>query len=273
MPQRHPQLSAAASPTGTDPAVALDEARFTRISVVFADRHVVVVDKPAGVPSVPARTAADPPCVTERIAAEWGPLEAAHRLDRDTSGLLVLARTREARAHLGRAFEARAVRKRYLAIVGGLPGSQAGVLHMPLAADPWRPPRQMVDPICGRAATTWWRELARRDGPQGWSSLLDVEPVTGRSQQIRAHLAWLGMPIVGDRLYGGRVPVGRGGRGAVDGVPGNIAGGGRMALHALSIAFPHPADSRPIELTAPVVADGDGDPWRLFAADLAVKDR
>ena len=242
-----------------------DERQFPRVPVVFADEHIIVVDKPAGIPSVPARTSLDPRSVPERMAGEWGWIEAAHRLDRDTSGLLVLARSRAARASLGRAFESRHVRKRYLAIVGAAPPRSEGIVHLPLAADPWRPPRQRIDPISGRLATTRWTQLAGKVVPRGWASLLEVEPLTGRSHQLRAHLAWLGMPILGDRLYGGRdVREAAELRGDSDPPPSAAR---RMALHAFAIAFPHPTDGRPIELVAPAVAEHDQDPWSLFVKE------
>ncbi|MFM9194286.1 MAG: RluA family pseudouridine synthase, partial [Planctomycetia bacterium] len=195
---------------------------------------------PAGMPSVPARTSLDPPCVAVRLHAEFGPLEAVHRLDRDTSGLLVLARSHEARVALGRAFEDRIVRKRYEAVVHGVPDREAGIVHLPLAADPRRPPRSRVDPILGRPATTRWRLLATGVARGRPWSLLELEPVTGRSHQLRVHLAWLGMPIVGDRLYGS----------VVEPSPRPQPPPARLALHAGWIAFPHPRDGRAVELTA-----------------------
>jgi tRNA pseudouridine32 synthase/23S rRNA pseudouridine746 synthase len=215
--------------------------------VLFADADVVVVDKPSGVPSVPARMPDDPPAVAVVLAAEWGPLEAVHRLDRDTSGLLVLARTSAARAALGRAFESRQVAKRYLAVVAGRPPAAGGTLHLPLADDRARPPAKRVDPILGRRATTRWRVVA---GPQagGDHHLVDLEPVTGRSHQLRVHLAWLGCPILGDRLYG---------RGA--------GAAGPLALHAAAIEFPHPTAGRPVRLESLP----QGLPWDAFAAAVA----
>jgi len=215
--------------------------------IVFIDGHVVIVDKPAGMPSVPARTALDPPSVVERLAAGIGAVEAVHRLDRDTSGLLVLARTPQARAVLGQAFEHRQVQKTYLAVVAGMLPTESGAIHLPLAPDPDQPPRQRVDPILGRRAESRWKRLAEVADADRRLTLVALEPVTGRSHQLRAHLAWLGAPIEGDRLYG--------------------AGGSTgLALHALRLAFPHPADGRPIEVAAPPPA---ARPWSLFGAALA----
>ena len=219
------------------------------VRIVFADRDVVVVDKPGGMPSVPARTPLDPPAVAAVLAAEWGPLEAVHRLDRDTSGLLVLARTAATRAALGRAFESRCVAKRYLAVVDGTPPGAVGTIHLPLADDPARPPAKRADPILGRRATTRWLviETLGRDGEL--RTLVELEPVTGRSHQLRAHLAWLGCPIVGDGLYG------RDGR----------ASHSRLALHAATLAFPHPEDGRAVRLAASPAEP----PWSDFAATIA----
>jgi len=197
-------------------------------------------------PSVPARTPLDPPSVVERLAAGIGGVEAVHRLDRDTSGLLVLARTPQARAALGQAFEHRHVRKTYLAVVTGTLPTESGEIHLPLASDPDQPPRQRVDPILGRRAESRWRRLVEAGDGARRLTLVALEPVTGRSHQLRAHLAWLGVPIEGDRLYGARGPTG-------------------LALHALRLAFPHPADGRPIEVAAPPPA---ARPWSLFGTAL-----
>ena len=216
--------------------------------VVFADDAVVVVDKPSGMPSVPARTPDDPPAVAVVLRAAWGDLEAVHRLDRDTSGLLVLARTAAARAALGAAFESRQVAKRYLAVVAGRLPAAAGTLHLPLADDPARPPAKRVDPILGRRATTRWRVVAQADAGRR-RTLVQLEPVTGRSHQLRAHLKWLGCPILGDRLYG----------------PQGGSDVGPLALHATSIEFSHPLDGRAMRLESQPA----GPPWDAFAAAIA----
>ncbi|MFM8414666.1 MAG: RluA family pseudouridine synthase [Planctomycetota bacterium] len=219
---------------------------------MFADAELVVVDKPSGMPSVPARTPLDPPDVATRLNAAFGPLEAVHRLDRDTSGLLVLARTRAARSALGAAFERRAVAKRYLAVVLGAAPTAAGEVVLPLAADRDRPPRQRVDHANGKPSSTRWRLLATcadaAGDCAGPTSLLVVEPLTGRSHQIRVHLASLGCPIAGDRLYGGEA----------EAVP--------LALHAAGLDLPHPATGARLVLTAP---PPPGPPWDRFAGSIS----
>ena len=211
------------------------------LRILLLDDHVVVVDKPAGMPSVPARTPLDPPDVATVLGAgalAGGPRpEAVHRLDRDTSGVLILARTAAARVALGRAFEGGTVVKSYRAFVTGrLPCSQ-GVIHLPLAPDPIAPPRQRVDPIVGRAATTRFATVGGGGLPNGVTAV-DLNPVTGRSHQLRVHLAWLGCPILGDRLYG---------------PPAFTTG--RLWLHAARITFPHPRDGCAVTLVAPLCVD------------------
>lgn len=233
--------------------------------VVFADDWIVVVDKPSGMPSVPARTPVDPPAVAVRLAAPFGPLEAVHRLDRDTSGLLILARSKEARTTLGIAFEQRRVVKRYLAVVAGQPAQITGTVSLPLARDHDNPPRHKVDHVHGRPATTAWRLVATRSGaargltglatptrPASYEqpfSLIELEPHTGRSHQLRIHLAALGCPILGDRLYGAP--------------PWNTYC--PLALHAATLAFDHPKTGERLVLTAPPPACP---PWLAFAAEI-----
>jgi len=233
--------------------------------VVFADEWIVVVDKPSGMPSVPARTPLDPPAVALRLAATLGTLEAVHRLDRDTSGLLILARGREARVALGIAFEQRRVAKRYFAVVAGEPAEITGTVSLPLARDHESPPRHKVDHGHGRPAMTAWRRIASRQhaalgltGRAGLTppgaiehpvSLMDLEPLTGRSHQLRVHLAAIGCPILGDRLYGAP--------------PWDTHGS--LALHAASLAFDHPTTrERLVFMAAPPASP----PWLDFATEI-----
>jgi tRNA pseudouridine32 synthase/23S rRNA pseudouridine746 synthase len=238
--------------------------------VVFVDDVIVVVAKPSGMPSVPARTPLDPPAVAACLTDSFGPLEAVHRLDRDTSGLLILARSREARAALGMAFEERRVAKRYLAVVAGQPRDSSGTIALPLARDRDSPPRHKVDHEQGRPATTLWRRIATRhaflhglagfaeqklpvaltpgtqDGPV---SLMELEPLTGRSHQLRIHLTTMGYPIVGDRLYGQP--------------PWNTLWS--LALHAAGLAFDHPTTGERMILTVP---PPDCPPWHDFTSEI-----
>lgn len=216
------------------------------LRVLFADDSIVVVDKRAGMPSVPARSAADPPDVARVLGPflpPGGSLEAAHRLDRDTSGLLLLARGRDARRALGRAFERGEVEKTYVALVCGRPPIPAGTISQPLAPDPLAPPRQRVDPVVGRPATTRFETIGvAAERPE--LSVLRLEPVTGRSHQLRVHLAWLGCPVLGDPLYG----------------RAGSHGGGRMWLHAARIALAHPADGRRLAFLAPLCLEATVNP-------------
>lgn len=211
------------------------------LRILLIDADLVVVDKPAGMPSVPARTCHDPPDVATVL--EQGPLvgtarpEAVHRLDRDTSGVLILARTSAARATLGRAFEEGGVEKTYRAFVTGRLPTPEGVIHLPLAPDPAAPPRQRVDPILGRAATSRFAGVTSPGLPDGISAV-DLMPVTGRSHQLRVHMAWLGCPILGDRLYGPPASASR-----------------RLWLHAARISFPHPRDGRPVIVGSPLCTE------------------
>ena len=220
-----------------------DRSELAPLQVVMADDDVVIVDKPSGMPSVPARSPLDPPDVAAVLAPQFGPLEAAHRLDRDTSGLLVLARSSAVRAELGRAFEAGLVAKRYWAVVHGMPLQPVGEVHLPLADDVVRPPRKRVDPIMGRRAVTRWRTLRSTVAGDRFT-LVELEPLTGRSHQLRVHLAWLGCPIAGDRLYG---PTTR--------------PEARLALHATALVLPHPRDGRRLSLSSP---PPDAAPWRTL---------
>lgn len=204
------------------------------VRVLHVDSWLVAVDKPSGVPSVPARDPREAACVARRLLDQFGPLEAVHRLDRDTSGVLVLARHRDARVAMGRVFEGRLASKRYLALCCGRPPSALGDVMLPLAPDLEQRPRQRVDPIHGRPSHTRWTLLASESVGAEYQSLLELEPLTGRSHQLRVHLAWLGLPIFGDPLYGHRT---------TPPFP-------RLALHAATLRFPHPQTGHKLSLHA-----------------------
>jgi len=195
---------------------------------LHVDQHLIVLDKPAGLLAVPGRTEAD--CLAARAQARWPDALVVHRLDMATSGLMVLARGVAAQRRLGAAFAERRVHKTYVAVVHGLVAGDAGEIDLPLAADWPRRPRQQVDWQRGKPALTRWRVLAR--DAAATRTRLALEPVTGRSHQLRVHLQALGHPIVGDALYG-------------------QAEGERLLLHAQQLGLPHPADAGWREFSAP----------------------
>jgi tRNA pseudouridine32 synthase/23S rRNA pseudouridine746 synthase len=200
--------------------------------ILHHDGRLLVLDKPAGLLAVPGRGPHLQDCVAGRVQALLPAARVVHRLDRDTSGLMLMALDAESQRHVGRQFEARTVHKVYECVVRGVPAAEGGVVDLPIARDPDRPPRYRIDPARGRPSQTAWRLLERRDA----TARLEVEPLTGRSHQIRLHLATLGHPILGDPLYGD---------------DGSAAAAGRMLLHATRLAVAHPDDDRTVAWHSP----------------------
>ena len=200
---------------------------------VRVDDAFVVLDKPAGLLSVPGRGEAGRVNLWSIAQAQWPDVQVVHRLDMATSGLIVLARGDAAQRALSASFREREVDKRYVAVVHGLPCDDAGEVDLPLIADWPNRPRQKVDRVAGKPSLTRWRVL-QRDTAQG-RTRLELEPVTGRSHQLRVHLAAIGHAIVGDPLYGPPTPE----------AP-------RLLLHAQRLAFPHPRDRGRVDCRADV---------------------
>jgi len=209
-----------------------------RSRLLLADAHLVAVDKPAGVPAQPTLTSdrGHLPDLVERLLGS--PVTLVHRLDRETSGVTLLARTPGAARALAAAFRDGAPEKTYLAICARAPEPPEGRLDAPLGKDPRRAGRRAVRPG-GEPAATRYRTLAV--GPSG-AALVEARPETGRTHQIRAHLAHLGAPLVGDVRYGGPR--------AVSGFPVP-----RTMLHARRLALAHPVTGEPLALEAPLPED------------------
>ena len=165
--------------------------------IVFQDDHLLVLDKPSGLLAVPGRGPELQDCLSARVQATCPSALVVHRLDRDTSGLMVMALDVATQRALNRQFAERAVEKSYVAVVFGCPQEADGVVDLPMRKDFDRPPCHMIDLADGRPARTRWRLVERL----GDRSRLEVRPITGRSHQIRLHLATLGFPILGDNLY------------------------------------------------------------------------
>lgn len=164
------------------------------MQVLHADDRLVVIHKPAGLLSVPGRT--EPDCASARVQALYPDALIVHRLDQATSGLLLFARGLDAQRELSTDFAERRIGKRYVAIVAGRMEGD-GLIDLPLGADWPNRPRQQVDLERGKPSQTRWQVLAH----EGGQTRVSLEPLTGRSHQLRVHLAHLGHAILGDTLY------------------------------------------------------------------------
>lgn len=215
------------------------------LEIRFEDERVLVVSKPAGLVAHPARGHGTGTLVNALIG-RGGPLSGmggprpgiVHRLDKDTSGLLLVAKDDIAHQHLSDALKTRAIERRYLALVRGIPGSRTGTIDAPLGRHPQRR-RAMAVLAGGRPALTHYSVVASGGG----ATLLDVRLETGRTHQIRVHLAYLRHPVLGDAAYGGRGELSEG------------IGLRRPFLHAFRLRFPHPGDGREVEVSDPLPAD------------------
>jgi len=185
----------------------------------YLDDHLLVAEKPAGLLSVPGRLPENQDCLVSRLQVPYPDALTVHRLDQVTSGLMLYARGKVMQAALSAQFEKRVVSKRYEAVVQGVIEGDAGEVALPLICDWPNRPRQMVDFERGKPALTRWRVLARDVEAQ--RTRVELEPVTGRSHQLRLHMASLGHPIVGDVMYGAQ--------------PAE-----RVQLHACRLQFVHP---------------------------------
>ncbi|MEM6311948.1 MAG: RluA family pseudouridine synthase [Pseudomonadota bacterium] len=169
----------------------------TPLQILYEDDNLLVLDKPSGLLSVPGKGPALADCLLSRAQAAFPETLLVHRLDRDTSGVMVFARTSHAQRHLGLQFEKRMVKKTYVARVWGTPDQKSGEIDLPLIVDWPNRPKQKVCFETGKSAQTSWRVL-RSDGE---TSRLRLMPKTGRSHQLRVHCREIGHPILGDPFY------------------------------------------------------------------------
>jgi tRNA pseudouridine32 synthase/23S rRNA pseudouridine746 synthase len=205
-------------------------------TVLYADATLLVLEKPAGLLSVPGRGEDKQDCVSARTLRQFPDALVVHRLDMATSGLMLMARGVPAQRRLNDAFANRSVTKHYTAVIDGLPATSPeawNLIDLPIAVDWPNRPRRVIDPIQGKPSQTRWR-LVSHDEERN-TTRVELEPITGRSHQLRIHLKALGHPILGDALYS---------------CPRIEKLSTRLLLHASSIEFEHPLESRLMRFTS-----------------------
>ena len=209
------------------------------LTIIHEDSLFVVVDKPGGLLSVPGVGPENQDCVVSRLKKLYPDcieFPSVHRLDQDTSGLIVMALTTKTQRSLSMQFMDRLGGKRYIALIDGRVEEDAGVIELSFRLDPDNRPYQVHDPVDGKPGTTRWRKIDAEDG----RTRIEFMPLTGRTHQLRlhsAHAEGLGFPIVGDRLYGtGTAP-------------------GQLKLHASLLRFRHPVTRQSLEFFSPAPLD------------------
>ena len=207
------------------------------LDLLYQDEHFLVVNKPSGLLSVPGRGEHVRDSMATRVQDAFPQALIVHRLDMPTSGLLIMALSPQAHRDLSKLFETRQVHKRYVAVVAGVMAPTQGEVELPLITDWPNRPRQKVDWDTGKPALTRWR-VVPIDEPPGipHTTRVELEPVTGRSHQLRVHMMSIGHPIVGDPLYASAE--------VRDLSP-------RLLLHAAELALPHPHTGKLVQLCSP----------------------
>ena len=204
------------------------------IDIVYEDADLLVVLKPSGLLAVPGVGPDKKDCLSARVQQQWPAATVIHRLDRDTSGLMIMPLNPEAHRHLSAQFEHRKVGKTYHAVAAGVPEEAAGTIDLPIHRD-WTkhdPPMYKIDHERGRASVTLWKVIEAASD----RSLLELTPETGRSHQLRLHLLTNGHPILGDNFYAPEKAK---------------AMASRLMLHATALQFTHPVSREPLALDVP----------------------
>ena len=199
--------------------------------ILHHDHQLLLVDKPSGLLSVPGKGEDLADCLLSRLEAAFPTVRLVHRLDRDTSGVMVFGLTAHAQRHLGAQFEARKTKKTYVARVAGRLEPKSGEVDLPLIVDWPNRPRQMVCHETGKPALTGWKVMKASDT----ESRVRLFPHTGRSHQLRVHMLELGHPILGDELY----------------APETAAQYPRMMLHAEELRLSHPESGKGMTFRQP----------------------
>jgi tRNA pseudouridine32 synthase/23S rRNA pseudouridine746 synthase len=198
------------------------------LDLVYSDESLLVVNKPAGLLAVPGRGADKQDCLSSRVQQLFPDALVVHRLDMSTSGLMLFARGTNLQRSISVMFQEREVSKRYVAIVTGHLKDATGEVDLPIVADWPRRPLQKIDAESGKPSLTRYRSL----DVNGDATRVELEPVTGRTHQLRLHMASIGHPILGDALYG------------------EVSSAPRLLLHATTLNMLHPVTGAPLHFTS-----------------------
>lgn len=198
------------------------------LDLIYLDEYLLVANKPAGLLAVPGRGADKQDCLSARLQLVIPDALVVHRLDMSTSGLMIFARGVGMQRHLSQAFREREVEKRYLAVVAGKLNPVSGEVNLPIAADWPNRPLRMIDADSGKHSLTRYLVLGLDSG----NTRVELEPVTGRTHQLRVHMAAIGHPILGDALYG------------------DEASAPRLMLHSTSLDLLHPVTGAPLHFVS-----------------------
>ena len=193
------------------------------LEVLYRDEDILVLSKPSGLLHVPGKPAEHADCLEVRAQSAFPDAMTVHRLDKDTSGVVVMGLNRKAHANLSMQFETRQTRKVYIARVWGRLTDDNGHIDLPIACDWPNRPKQMIDRENGRPAQTDWKVIAR----EATATRVELHPATGRSHQLRVHMLSLGHPILGDNFYAHEAA---------------LAAADRLQLHAEKLSFRHPSE-------------------------------
>ena len=200
------------------------------LDIIYSDESFIAVNKPTRLLTVPGKGPDKQDCLYLRLLEHYPDALVVHRLDMDTSGLILFARSPEAQRNLSKQFARRKIKKSYAAVVEGRMKKNAGMVDLPMRKDMTQslPPKHLIDYVHGKEAVTEWNVLEREDN----TTRVALFPKTGRSHQLRLHMQSIGHPIVGDNIYGH---------------PDE-----RLMLHAQWLELYHPATGEPIQLECPV---------------------
>jgi len=204
------------------------------LDIIYHDDDIVVLNKPAGLLSVPGREKKHWDSLALRVLRVWPEACVVHRLDLATSGIIILALRKSAQSHMGRQFQQKVIHKTYYARVEGVLKKDEGLIDLPIRCDWENRPRQIVDFEQGKSSQTQWHVVKR----EKQTTVVCLKPLTGRTHQLRVHMQAIGHPIVGDEFYATSL--------------GKKLSPHRLALHAADITLTHPTTEKRVSFACPV---------------------